>query len=233
MKMIDCAYCKKPVKVFPKRERTSKTITCSMKCSSILKKSRDKNETCANCSSKFKLKPYHKKRYKGPFCCSKKCRAEFLVHHYLGNNNPNFKYETGLQRLFAERCADIKGRCLEKSIPFDLNSEYLLSIYNNQKGLCFYTKIPLKLHTDMFSKKGQPDPDILSVDRIIPSKGYTKGNIALCCNAINKLKGNMQVEDLDYFITQLRDHYPKIELVEVDDLGTSDRGTGGFGSSGT
>jgi len=42
-------------------------------------------------------------------------------------------------------------------------------------------------------------PDTMSVDRMTPEKGYTKGNIVLCCHIANKAKGRMNIDEFYIF----------------------------------
>lgn len=160
-------------------------------------------ENCANCNQTFHIKPYHKKRYKGPLCCSRSCRAEFLKNVYKGSNNPNFKYMNELERFLSVRCKDIKRRSKNKNIPFDLTPEFLKDLYLKQNGLCFYTGIPMKLTSTNFDIKGQADLDAMSVDKIVPENGYVQTNVVLCCSAVNKLKGNANTSELQEFLSAI------------------------------
>ena len=158
---------------------------------------------CCVCNKQIKLKPYHVKRYKGPFTCSRTCRGSLLKKIYTGTNNPNFKYNDKLEKFLSDRQKAIKLRAKNKNLDFNIPVNYLLNLYNKQNGLCYYTGIPLKITTDNWLKKGQADVDVLSVDRIDPSKGYVEDNLVLCCSSINKLKGNSTLEELNYLLTAI------------------------------
>lgn len=165
------------------------------------------NFNCPICSIEFHLKPYHVKRYKGPFCCSRKCRGQLIQDTYIGKNNPNYKYINEAQKFFAGKTSDIKKRCLDKNINYNLTQNFLYELYEKQQGLCYYTNIPMKLTTDNFKLKGQADIDVLSVDKVIPEKGYIKDNIVLCCSGINKLKGNSSLEEVEFFLKNIANKY--------------------------
>lgn len=204
MAKLNCSNCNK-FHFFNKKQAENKVHCCSHKCASDFKKNNrllKSEDKCCICNITLKLKPFHKKRFKGPFCCSRSCRAQLLKTYYKGSLNPNFKYSNNLVKFLSNRVKDIKTRCSNK-IKFDLDIDFMLQLYNNQMGLCFYTKIPMKLSTQNWYKKRQPDMDVLSVDRIIPNLGYTKNNVVLCCNSINKLKGNATIDEFKYFIKQL------------------------------
>ena len=68
----------------------------------------------------------------------------------------------------------------KRKIPFDDNMDYtvLLNLWNKQKGLCYYTNIPMQLTNEIV-------PELVSIDRIDSLKGYTEDNIVLCCYIIN------------------------------------------------
>lgn len=164
---------------------------------------------CAHCNIEFHLKPFHLKRFKGPFCYSRKCRGSFLKTQYLGNNNPNKKYADNIESFFAERFYCIRKRSTKHNIPFNLDIDYMVALYKEQKGLCYYSNIPMKMGSVNFNSRNQADIDTLSVDKIDPIRGYIKGNIVYCCSGINKLKGNSNIEETLYFIEQLCNHYKK------------------------
>jgi dUTP pyrophosphatase len=163
---------------------------------------------CANCDIEFHRKPYHIKRFKGPLCCSRRCRGEYLKAHYTGANNPNHKHSF-LENCFIARINSIKHRSKKLDVPFNLSLEHLINLYNQQQGLCYYTGIPMQLITTDFKNKGQASLDVMSVDRQVPKLGYVDDNVVLCCNGVNKFKGNESTEDfmdfLKFFILQKSD----------------------------
>ena len=50
----------------------------------------------------------------------------------------------------------------------------------------------------------------MTVDRIIPSVGYVKGNVVLCCNIVNKIKTNLSLEQLFGWIDKMKFHLKKV-----------------------
>ena len=71
-----------------------------------------------------------------------------------------------------------KTRSKRLGVPFDLDGEYLRSLFEEQGGECKLTG--LAMTTD-----GVKGPYTASVDRIVPEKGYTKGNVRWVCWAVN------------------------------------------------
>jgi hypothetical protein len=75
--------------------------------------------------------------------------------------------------------------------PCDLTLEYLIDLWDNQKGLCFYSLRPM-----LEPKYGSGRLlSIASIDRIDSSRGYTKGNVVWCIWACNAGKNEMSVSD--------------------------------------
>jgi len=68
-----------------------------------------------------------------------------------------------------------KNRAKTKNLEFDLTVDYLLELWENQAGVCVISGRAFQL--GMVSKHRQVNPDAPSIDRIIPERGYTKGNV--------------------------------------------------------
>ena len=74
---------------------------------------------------------------------------------------------------FESRSRVIKRKCRDTGLDFNLDGEYIEQMWNESVGICPMTGIKM-LKT---AKKWEPLS--MSVDRIIPDKGYTKGNVRL------------------------------------------------------
>ena len=77
----------------------------------------------------------------------------------------------------------IKNAKSRKEYLVSVNDLYLQKVYEDQKGLCAYTKLPLLAAGNQLNT--------MSLDRIDSSKDYTEDNIQLVCVAINKMKLDM------------------------------------------
>ncbi len=84
----------------------------------------------------------------------------------------------------------IKSRCVKENITFDLDLDYLISIWPKDHTCpvfgCKLTR----------NKRGESRDTSASADRIIPEKGYVKGNVAIVSFKANRMKNNGTVEDL-------------------------------------
>lgn len=164
----------------------------------------NKINICPICEKEITRKPSYWKRLKGLATCSKSCRAEYLKTIYLGNNNPNSKYKDTYDAFFQQKHTRVKHTAQQRDIEYNLNPNFLKTLYEQQNGLCYYTSIPMQLSsTDNWNHKNQADFDILSIDRVDSDIGYLENNVVLCCTGINKAKGNIDNNKFQEFINYL------------------------------
>ena len=86
----------------------------------------------------------------------------------------------------------IKRRCHEKKIPFDIDKKYMLSIYPKD-GMCPALEIPMVFGGGNTKENYYNSP---SVDRIIPAKGYVKGNVRWLSRFANTILGNANADQI-------------------------------------
>ena len=132
---------------------------------------------CNTCRETKPLTDFHKHRSRlGGVsdecrkCALSRCRRRYLQNGWKG----------------PERLRAFKQVAKKSNVPFNLTSDDIEEAYKKQKGLCYYSKIPLshEVHS-MYT---------ISVDRIIPVNGYVPENIVLCCCIINTMKTNLSYE---------------------------------------
>jgi hypothetical protein len=109
--------------------------------------------------------------------CSSKCQIFYNSRNVWAASKSNF----GFRATYLLSAA--KNRAKTKNIPFDLDREFLLHLWEEQEGLCCISGYPLNLETPI--NVGQPRFDAPSLDRIVPALGYVKGNVRLVCYQIN------------------------------------------------
>lgn len=85
----------------------------------------------------------------------------------------------------------VKKRAAAKGLPFDLDHKYLCAIAPN--------KCPI-FRTDLTWGYGAGEGHVTnnspSLDRIIPERGYVKGNVAWMSNKANMIKSSADEKDL-------------------------------------
>lgn len=124
-----------------------------------------------------------------------------------GKNSEGKKYETAVRycndcktiesqanmqdqrdrRYFPHILSDIRNRAKRKGLAFDLSPEYIQALYEQQKGLCAVTGLPMNFDRSGWSER---NPYMASLDRIVPDKGYLKGNVRWVLFAVNMAMSN-------------------------------------------
>ena len=88
------------------------------------------------------------------------------------------------------RYASFKRKC-ENNVSCDLDTDFLISLWEKQQGLCYYTRIPM---IGRGTNAGMASWDSPSLDRLIPNVGYIKTNVVWCLNSVNSFKGQLTEE---------------------------------------
>ena len=91
-------------------------------------------------------------------------------------------------RPWGYRFANIKGRAKRKGLAFDLDLEFIQSIWTGQCAL---------LEVDIDFKES-------ALDRIDNTKGYTKDNVWWVSNRANMIKRDASLEELELLVENLR-----------------------------
>lgn len=146
------------------------------------------NELEAKCSRCNKIKPItefqtnrrsQKYEYKFSYCNT--CRYKQITRNLNSNNKKTFK----------ELLRHAKRRSKKENIYYDLDVNYILELYKKQNKKCFYTESDMEIGYGKGSHSYQ-----LSVDKIIPEKGYVKGNVVLCTRRANTAKGDLTLDEI-------------------------------------
>ena len=73
--------------------------------------------------------------------------------------------------------------------------EYLISLWEKQHGKCYYTGKNM-----VFNGYTKNIMNAVTVDRVEPSLGYVKDNIVVCCAIVNRIKQNLSLDELKYWV---------------------------------
>lgn len=141
-----------------------------------------KIRVCKHCSSNFSSK------LKGKRYCSKECQR------ISSKNKEWLKTKVEHRARLKQILAGAKNRAKLKQLPFDLDHSYLMSLWNEQSGLCAIVNRPFDL--TMPQDKGIARYNAPSLDRIVPSLGYVKGNVRLVWYQINMAIGHYGMDSL-------------------------------------
>ena len=97
-----------------------------------------------------------------------------------------------LGKILSNRIDSIKRKSKDRGIEYSIERTDLYEIYKKQNGMCAYTSRPMELKTGTAKWK---NPEVLSVDRIDPSRGYHKDNVHLIRWCVNEAKNRMPHEE--------------------------------------
>jgi predicted DNA-binding protein YlxM (UPF0122 family) len=95
-------------------------------------------------------------------------------------------------------------RAVKLDMDFELTFDNLKTLYEKQKGRCYYSGIPLSVITH--------DPYLMSVDRVDSLKGYTEDNVVFAAWHVNFMKQDLnetQFLDLCRKITEHQSNCPR------------------------
>lgn len=99
------------------------------------------------------------------------------------------------------RVSSIKSRCSKKKIPFNLTSDFLKEIWEKQKGLCYYSHLPMISDGKEVNFQKWSSP---SIDKKNPNKGYVKNNVVWCCFAVNAFKQRKSEKDFIKIVKNIK-----------------------------
>jgi hypothetical protein len=88
-----------------------------------------------------------------------------------------------------------------KGLEFDLDASFLIELDTKQSGRCFWLGVPLQPSAEARNPL-QP-----SVDRLDPSRGYTRDNVVLACQFANMGRSAMSADRFREFIASLAVHF--------------------------
>ena len=83
---------------------------------------------------------------------------------------------------------------------------YMYELWKKQQGRCALTGFPISIQGDTNLR--------LSIDKIIPELGYTKGNVQWTIFAANRAKGDMCMDDLISLCKMIIERATTIENTE-------------------
>lgn len=85
-----------------------------------------------------------------------------------------------------------KKRALSKGVPFDIDNDYIRSIVPE---CCPVFGMPLEWSVQRSDSIGAL-PNSPSLDRIVPERGYVKGNVWIISHKANSIKNDASHEEL-------------------------------------
>jgi len=173
-------YCKPCKSTYGKRNKYERT-TGDKKCNVCLEiKSADEyhSQSCSTDGLQGKCKACG-------FLAQKKSKENAGVYGFLKDRLRNAKGNVRKKR---------EGRGI---LLVQITHEYLIEIYEKQKGICAVSGITMTHASYGTRDVTNKYPYNISIDRIDSSKGYVPGNVQLVCCIINHMKWD---SDMDVFL---------------------------------
>lgn len=136
-----------------------------------------------------------KYQYKFSYC--NECRKK---QNYLSLNSD-------VNRFLADRFNRMKRRAKRDDIPFSITKESFIAQYHIQNGLCFYTDAQLVCEVG-----SELHRDSLSIDKIVPDRGYVEGNVVFTTHRINTCKCDLSLEEIQRWMP---DWFYRIKIKEL------------------
>jgi hypothetical protein len=91
----------------------------------------------------------------------------------------------------------------------DLDADFLVRLFHRQDGRCYYTGAALEWNT-YGRGSGHHTTTSLSLDRLVPKHGYTRGNVVLCGHQVNMSKGARTEREFYAFCEQVLLHRRRV-----------------------
>jgi hypothetical protein len=158
---------------------------------------------CRNCKQEKLLERYQFfKSHNGKEYLRHSCR-DCITLRTLSKETPADKRRRANNEKKRRECWEYsmfhqaKQRAIKKSIPFDLDQEYIKSILTES---CPIFGIPLKRGMGIFHD------DSPSLDRIDPKLGYVKGNVKIISDRANRIKRDASIEELKAIIKYMENN---------------------------
>lgn len=96
---------------------------------------------------------------------------------------------SSLEGFLQHRLTGLRQRHKQKKYEgTPISLEYLVALYEQQRGICAISQLPMHITLD------QSDLSV-SPDRIDVTKGYIEGNIRLVCARVNLMRGALDDHD--------------------------------------
>lgn len=126
---------------------------------------------------------------KYPLRQHKDCRCNSCKSEQRKLAIANYDDDIKLEKVLQARWHGAKSRAMDKSLPFTITKEDLMILWKSQNGKCAISGLDMTYELG----EGRLYTNV-SIDQIIPSKGYTADNIQLVCMAANQLKSDFGMD---------------------------------------
>lgn len=135
---------------------------------------------------------------------NKECRCNSCKLEQRKAAIATYDDDVKLEKVLQARWLAAKSRAIDKSIPFTITKEDLLTVWKAQNGKCVISGLDMTYELG----EGRIYTNV-SIDQILPSKGYTIDNIQLVCMAVNQLKSDLDMDTILILCSAIVDNAAK------------------------
>lgn len=135
---------------------------------------------------------------------NKECRCNSCKLEQRKAAIATYDNDVKLEKVLQVRWLAAKSRAIDKSIPFTITKEDLLTVWKAQNGKCAISGLDMTYELG----EGRIYTNV-SIDQIMPSKGYTIDNIQLVCMAVNQLKSDLDMDTILILCSAIVDNAAK------------------------
>lgn len=159
---------------------------------------KENSQICLKCNKRKPLNEFYKNGCfdDGLIKYRSTCKCCVLLNHSkshkLTYENKIFKKHSNYKNYIST----LLNHSSKRGKEYNIDIQYLLDIYENQKGLCNISGV--KMTNDYGSKSTN-----ISIDRINSDLGYVKGNIQLVCYIVNIMKNKFSINDFLMFCEKI------------------------------
>ena len=140
-----------------------------------------------------------KDRPSGLYSCCKPCKC-IKRHNATQRDRLTNPIDLWIKRTYQWT----KSRAQTKHVEFNLTMEFLQELIIKSDLKCSYCLKQLN-----FQRQYEDRWDAPSIDRIIPSLGYTQSNSLICCYRCNAIKNDATSDEL-YMLSEAVKHWTQI-----------------------
>lgn len=94
-----------------------------------------------------------------------------------------------------------RRRAVAKNLPINITEEYVKELFDACNGICPILGIKMETHT------GKVQDNSYTLDRVIPEKGYVKGNVAIISHRANSIKRDANLKELIQLVKWMKEYY--------------------------
>jgi hypothetical protein len=172
-----------------------------LKADELEKKGKMKCKSC-NIEKKLECFTFHTNKTRGNKVYRKLCKE--CHNKKRANKRDEMNQSNSLIEFMSDILKDALRRDKKKNRENDIDVEYLLALYKQQNGKCYYSGRIMKYN---MSKEEYPGkrvcPDRISIDRIDSNIGYKKGNIVLSTWTANNIKQDLGIDEFKSIVKEI------------------------------